>query len=312
MINGYVEVNARSAFSFLEGASLPEELIATAADFGMPALALIDRDGVYGAPRFHMAAKKAVIRAHIGAEISCTDGNRYPLLVESRAGYQNLCRLITRMKLRAKKGEGAATLEEFAEYAEGVICLIPTSNIQHPTSDFERLLEIFGPRNVYAQVQRHFNREQEARNQAATERARRLKIPLLATNGVQHARPEQREILDILTCVRNKVTIDTAGRLLACNSERHLKSPAEMARLFADLPEAITNTSELSSRLNFTLADLGYEFPRYPVAPGETHMSFLRQRPDEGARRRYRPYHHRARRQIERELALIAKLKLAR
>jgi error-prone DNA polymerase len=311
MIDGYVELNARSAFSFLEGASLPEELIATAADFGMPALALIDRDGVYGAPRFHMAAKKAGIRAHIGAEISCTDGNRYPLLVESRAGYQNLCRLITRMKLRARKGEGAATLEEFAEYAEGVICLIPTSGIQDPTSDFERLLEIFGPRNVYAQVQRHFNREQEARNQAAIERARCLKIPLLATNGVQHARPEQREILDILTCVRNKVTIDTAGRLLACNSKRHLKSPAEMGRLFADLPEAIANTRELSSRLNFTLADLGYEFPRYPVAPGETQMSFLRERTDEGARRRYCPYHDRARRQIERELALIEKLKLA-
>src|ERR1700694_51040 len=91
----------------------------------MPAIALLDRDGVYGAPRFHMAAKKAGIRAHIGGEISCTDGNRYPLLVESRAGYQNLCRLITRMKLRARKGEGAATLEEFAEYAEGVVCLAP-------------------------------------------------------------------------------------------------------------------------------------------------------------------------------------------
>ena len=121
----YIELNARSAFSFLEGASLPEELVATAADFGMPALGLIDRDGVYGAPRFHMAAKKAGIRAHIGAEVTCTDGLRYPLLVESRAGYRNLCRLITRMKLRAKKGEGAATFEEFAEFAEGLVCLAP-------------------------------------------------------------------------------------------------------------------------------------------------------------------------------------------
>src|ERR1700730_13505395 len=125
MTDGYIELNARSAFSFLEGASLPEELVSTAADFGMPALALIDRDGVYGAPRFHMATKKAGIRAHIGAEITCTDGHRYPLLAESRVGYRNLCRLITRMKLRAKKGEGAATLEEFAEFAEGLVCLAP-------------------------------------------------------------------------------------------------------------------------------------------------------------------------------------------
>jgi error-prone DNA polymerase len=306
MTDGYIELNARSAFSFLEGASLPEELVSTAADFGMPAIALLDRDGVYGAPRFHMAAKKAGIRAHIGAEVTGADGNRYPLLAESRAGYRNLCRLITRMKLRAKKGEGAATPEEFAEYSEGVICLTPTSNIQNPTSDFERLLEIFGPRNVYAQVQRHFDREQEARNRAIVERARRLKIPLLATNGAQYARAGQREILDILTCVRNKVTIDSAGRLLARNSERRLKSPAEMARLFADLPEAIANTHELSSRLNFTLADLGYEFPHYC----DTEMTFLRQRTEEGALRRYRPYHDRARRQIERELALIDKLKL--
>src|SRR5256885_4061743 len=125
MTGTYIELNARSAFSFLEGASLPEELVSTCADFGMPAMALIDRDGVYGSPRFHMAAQKAGIRAHIGAEVTCTDGNRYPLLVESRTGYQNLCRLITRMKLRAKKGEGAAAPEEFAEFAEGLVCLAP-------------------------------------------------------------------------------------------------------------------------------------------------------------------------------------------
>src|SRR5260370_15274245 len=119
MSDDYIELNARSAFSFLEGASLPEDLISTCADFGMPAMALIDRDGVYGAPRFHMAAKKAGIRAHIGAEVTCTDGNRYPLLAESRAGYQNLCRLITRLKLRAKKGEDPATIEQFARYDNG-------------------------------------------------------------------------------------------------------------------------------------------------------------------------------------------------
>ena len=119
----YLELHARSAFSFLEGASLPEELAALCAELNMPAMALLDRDGVYGAPRFHMAARKAGIRAHIGAEVTSTEGFRYPLLVETRAGYQNLCRLITRMKLRARKGEGAVTEEELAEHASGLICL---------------------------------------------------------------------------------------------------------------------------------------------------------------------------------------------
>ena len=122
--------------------------------------------------------------------------------------------------------------------------------------------------------------------------------------------PAQREALDVLTCVRNHVPLATAGRLLAMNNERHLKSAAEMSRLFADLPDAIANTREISARLDFTLADLGYEFPRYPVPEGETMMSFLRQRTDEGARRRYIPYHEKAQRQIERELAMIEKLKL--
>src|SRR6266849_8678723 len=124
----YVELHSRSAFSFLEGSSTPEELVARAVELKQPALALLDRDNVSGAARFHMAAKKAGIRAHIGAEVTCTDGCRYPLLAESRTGYQNLCRLITRMKMRAKKGEGAATLEEFAEYAQGLVCLAPSDS----------------------------------------------------------------------------------------------------------------------------------------------------------------------------------------
>ena len=119
----YIELHASSAFSFLEGASLPEELIAACAEYSMPAIALLDRDGVYGAPRFHLAAKKAGIQAHIGAEVTSTTGVRYPLLAETREGYQNLCRLLTRMKLRAPKGKGAVMEDELAEYSHGLICL---------------------------------------------------------------------------------------------------------------------------------------------------------------------------------------------
>src|ERR1700689_4348251 len=113
----YVELHARSAFSFLEGASSPEELARMCAEHNMPAMALLDRDGVYGSPRFHLAAKKLSIRAHIGAEVTSTAGWRYPLLVESREGYQNLCRLITKMKLRAPKGKENVSGAEVAEYA---------------------------------------------------------------------------------------------------------------------------------------------------------------------------------------------------
>jgi len=299
----YVELHARSAFSFLEGSCLPEELAGACANFGMPAMALLDRNGVYGSPRFHLAAKKAGVRAHIGSEITCTNGLTYPLLATSREGYQNLCRLVTRMKLRAPKGEGAATLEELAEFSRGLLCITPDPD--------QRLLEIYGRHNLYAELQRHCNREEEAGNQRTVELARRLGIPIVATNQPAYAVPAQRELLDVFTCIRNKVTLATAGRLLERNNERHVKTPEEMARLFADLPEAIGNTIEISSRLNFTLADLGYEFPRYPVPDGETQMSFLRKLADEGARRRYRPYYERARLQVERELAMIEKLRLA-
>ena len=318
----YVELHARSAFSFLEGASLPETLAARAGALGFPAMALLDRDGVYGAARFHLAAEKNNIRAHIGAEITSVEGFRYALLAKSQAGYQNLCRLITRMKLRAAKGEGSITAEELAEYSGGLVCLtggeegplahaLGRGGIERGIECVQRLCGILGRDNIYVELQRHLHRDEEARNQAAVEIARRLRLPLLATNGVSHATRIERQVLDVFTSIRNHETLDTAGRLLARNSERHLKSAERMARLFADLPEAIAQTEELSSRLEFTLKDLGYEFPKYPVGEGQTQNSFLRQRTIEGMLRRYGANNEKARRQIERELALIEKLDLA-
>ena len=318
----YIELHARSAFSFLEGASLPETLVARAGALGFPAMALLDRDGVYGAPRFHLAAQKNNIRAHIGAEVTSVEGFRYALLAKSQAGYQNLCRLITRMKLRAAKGEGSITAEELAEHSAGLVCLtggeegplahaLGRGGIEGGIECVRRLCGILGRDNVYVELQRHLHREEEARNQAAVEIARRLRLPLLATNGVSHATRIERQVLDVFTSIRNHETLDTAGRLLARNSERHLKSAERMARLFADLPEAIAQTEELSSRLKFTLKDLGYEFPKYPVGEGQTQNSFLRQRTMEGMLARYGANNEKARRQIERELALIEKLDLA-
>src|SRR3989475_3913019 len=347
MIQQYIELHARSAFSFLEGAATPEELIAGCLEMKMPAMALLDRDGVYGAPRFHLTAEKNGIKAHIGATITVSnlesqisspktkDVTTLPVLVRNRVGYQNLCRLITLMKLRvpkhAKPGECAVTPAELAAHARGLICLTGAADGPLAIRDEGRgrradtakakemaewLVDIFGRGNVYAELQRHFNREEETRNQAVVELARRLRLPLLATNGVCYAGAAQRQLADVLNCIRNHVRLDTAGRLLARNSERYLKSASTMSKLFADLPEAIANTVELSSRLGFPLKDLGYEFPKYAVPSGETMDSFLRKRTYEGARRRYTganeaPTYERAIKQIDRELALIEKLKLA-
>ena len=347
----YIELHAKSAFSFLEGSSLPESLIERCAALQMPAMALLDRDGVYGAPRFHMAAKKAKLKAHIGAEVTtvpspqrhrdtekrnsnknifpvsrCLCGEyRLPLLASSRAGYQNLCRLITKMKLRAAKNEGAVNEDELQEHANGLICLtgsddgplaagLKQGGIEEARSAVERLAYIFGRGNVYVELQRHFNRDQELRNRAAIEIARSLRLPLLATNGVRYAEPQDRQLADVFTAIRNHCSLSAAGRLLARNSECHVKTPKEMQRLFADLPESIANTVELSSRLEFSLEDLGYEFPKYPVPDGESMMSFLREKVREGFQSRYgragEELQNKARLQIEYELKLIEKLKL--
>ncbi len=298
-------------------------------------MAVADAHGVYGAPRFHMAAKKTGIRALIGAEINATQefklSYRFTLLAENRSGYQNLCRLITRTKLReiaiqpGKPEFPFATDEEFATHASGLVCLTggdegPLAAIyrqgdgpaieEQARQMLSRLIGMFGRSNVFVELQRHYRRDQEARNQSLVKLARSLKLPLLATNGVSYATPERRNLQDVLTCVHYKTTLNEAGTLLNCNSERHLKTSDEMWRLFADLPDAYANTSELAQRLQFTLHKLGYEFPRYPVPPGETEMSYLRQLADQGARWRYQPYHEKARLQIERELAMIDKLKL--
>src|ERR1700722_12573525 len=292
----------------------------------MEAVAMLDRDGMYGAPRFYMAAKKSSVRALIGAEVTSEEGWRYPLLVESRKGYQNICRLITSMKLRAKKGEEQSSREELAAHlgneGGGLICLtggdegplahaLVSGGMEVAMSSVQQLCELFGKRNVYVELQRHYCRDEEVRNQCALEIARRLNLPVLATNGVCHALPEQREVLDVFSCVRHHRTLATAGRLLARNAERHLKSGAEMVKLFADLPEAIANTQVLASRLQFTLNDLGYQFPIYPVPDGRSQMQFLRDRAYDGMLVRYGTDNERAQKQIAHELEVIEKLDLA-
>jgi error-prone DNA polymerase len=215
----------------------------------------------------------------------------------------------------------AASLDDLAEFANGLICL--TGGDEGPLAAsltaggeeggrkcLDEFRQLLGKDGVYVELQRHFERIDEARNHAAVNLARRMHLPPLATNGVCAAMAEERPIMDVFTCLRHHRTLETVGRLLARNAERCLKDAEAMERLFADLPEAIRNTEELSSRLEFTLQNLGYEFPKYPVPEGHTQMSFLRRRTEDGALHRYGRDNERACKQIERELALIEKLKL--
>jgi error-prone DNA polymerase len=320
----FVELHARSAFSFLEAAALPEALAERAARLDQSAIALLDADGVYGAPRLYRACSRLGLSALVGAEITLADGSRLPLLVEDREGYQNLCRLLTRVKMRAPKGEGAATFEELAEFSSGLVCL--TGGGRGPVAAalaragaaagrecLERLVGIYGRYDVFAELQRHLSRPEEARNEWLRAEAARLRLAPLATNEPRLIARGDRPLLDVLTCIREHTTLETAGRRLARNSEHFMKTGRVMERLFPDCPEAVANTGELALRLGFTLKDLGYRFPDYPLPRGETPLGFLRQLAHAGARDRYGsgPLAEKARRQIEHELALIGRLDLA-
>lgn len=310
----YVELRAASAFSFLRGSSLPEELAQRAAELGMGALALVDRDGLSGAPRFFKAARRAGIRPLVGAELTVAGGGALAVLVENRTGYQSLCRLITGMKAGVPKGEGTLRLDALTEDdLRGLIALagVETLGRDPDPGRLSPLLRAFGPDRVVVEVQRHRRRAQERANRALLDLAAALGLRAVATGGVRHARASGRALFDALTCIREKRTLATAGRLLADNAERHLRAPERMEALFADHPWLLRETTALAERLEFTLDDLGYRFPRYPLPEGETAISYLRQVTEAGARERYRPYHDKARRQVARELDLIGKLDLA-
>jgi error-prone DNA polymerase len=321
----FVELHAQSAFSFLEGAEQPEALVAEAAQRGMGALALVDRDGVYGAPRFYRAAVDAGLRALVGSELTLAGGGRLPVLVEDREGWQNLCRLITRAKLGAPKGKSVVGLEDLEASASGLVCL--TGGARGPLASavragdrdgarrtLDRLVGIFGRDNLFVEVQRHHDRAQERDLERLVALAGAARLPLLATNQPLYARPGGRAVADVFTCVREKTDLDHAGRRLLANGERGLRDAATMAAAFRDLPAAVAGSGELALRLGFTLKDLGYRFPDFPLPPGASVHAHLRDLVARGVRARYGgagPLTERARRQVAHELEIIGRLDLA-
>ncbi len=252
----YIELHTASAFSFLEAASLPEALVDQAARFGYPAIALLDRDGVYGAPRFHRAASAAGIKALIGAELTLNPTNptnstnprtheptnllRLPVLVESAEGYRNLCRLVTRMKMRAPKGEGALALDELDGQTRGLVALAGREllGFDDVTASAASSIRSSGCSGATmcmwscSAISCATKRPTTARWSISPAA---FHVPLVATNGVRFAEPRERPLFDVLTCIRHKTNLAQAGRKLARNAERYLKPPEEMARLFRDL-----------------------------------------------------------------------------
>src|SRR5436190_15223509 len=271
----FCELHTRSAFSFLSSGSQPQRLAARAAELEMPAAGLLDRDTVAGAVRFHFEAREHGIKPIIGAEITMDDGSLLPLVPIDLAGYQNLSKLITTVKLRHKKGEHFATRKDIEEHSDGLLCftggadgfLHNSIKNNRGQADIAWLNYVFEKR-LYVELQRHHLRNEEYINQQLLGLAHKLRLPYFASNGAYYADEHDRELYDVFTCIKNHTTIYDAGKLLSENSERYLKNEQQMRRLFEDMPEAIDATNDIAARIHFSMDELAYIFPHYTVPPG--------------------------------------------
>ncbi|MEP4079673.1 DNA polymerase III subunit alpha [Haloferula sp.] len=345
----FTELNARSAFSFLHGASLPEDIVARAAALDYRSVAITDRLGFQGSARAHTAAQEHKIRAHVGTVLENHHTPEVVALAATRQGYAQLCQhLTTHLREKGHSCPDSSTRREathsltshfslacpskpwrsggtfHSREAGNVIALTGDRDFQlsrlllqgknAEAETFTRdLIKRFGHENLYIQLTRHHLRDDPRLNRLLIDLARHLKLPLVASNAPLHATRADRLLCDAFTCLRHHTTLDQAGALLAPNGERHLKSPQQMCELFADLPEAITNAQHLAERLDFTLENLGYEFPDahdscdHPLSLAE-QTTQLRRHTYHGAFIRYGTITRKIKAQLEHELALIQKL----
>ena len=301
---GYAELHARSNFSLLDGASHPEELVEEAAALGYAALALTDRDGLYGVVRAHQAARDRGFRLIVGADITVEGGRLLTLLCQDRDGYANLSRLITKARLASPKGRAECRLDDVAGAAKG-LCALAADPVVAPT-----WRDLFGDA-FYLELSNHLGPGDAERAAEVVRVAKRLAIPTVATNDVRYHAPARRRLHDVLVCTREKTTLDRAGRLLAANAERYLKPTAELEHLFAAHPGVLQRTLEVAARCRFSLDELAFRFPAFPLPEGETPQGLLTRLVKEGAARRYQPLGPKELAKLAHELNLIEKLKLA-
>jgi error-prone DNA polymerase len=318
----YVELHCHSYYSLLDGASPPEALVRRAVELGYPALALTDHDGLYGAVRFWRAATEQGLRPITGAEVTLDDGHHLTLLAETPEGYANLCRLISVGQLAGQKGQPRLTVEVLAGHAAGLLCL---SGCRHGAvasalldQDEEtarraagRLRDIFDGR-FWIELQRHYMSADVRLNAGLIALAQWLGVDPVATNDVHYARRRGQCLHDVLTCIRRHLTLPQAvgSGLLHPNSERCLKAPAEMAALFADLPQALHNTLRIAERCRVDLDFSGQRLPTFPVPEGHSQTSYLRAHCEAALAREYDPVTPRARAQLEHELEVVARIGL--
>src|SRR3982751_7120484 len=304
----YVELGVTSPFSFLRGASDAIELVLTALPLGYDAIGIADRNTLVGVVRMHSACKGAGLKPLIGCRLDLTDAPSLLAYPIDRDGYGRLSRLLSLGKMRAEKGECHLTLEDVAAHTEGIAFIAwPSDDLDAFETELPRLCDaLTSLRHIAASWL--YRGGDAARIERLDRLAKKHGCTILATNDVHYHAPDRRPLQDVVTCIREKVTIATAGYLLNANAERHLKSPDEMARLFARWPHAISATREFADALHFSLDELRYEYPRESTPEGRTPQQYLEHLTWEGARQRWGeriPY--KVLTQLNHELGLIEK-----
>jgi error-prone DNA polymerase len=315
----YIELHCHSHWSLLDGASSVEKLVLRARELGYEALALTDHDGLYGAMEFAQTAKALGVRPIIGAEVTLANGHHLTLLCETQQGYANLCRLLSHAHLNSPRGQPALDWAVLARHARGLIALSGCKKGEVPSlvaagryKDAEaaarRYVRIFGRDNFFIELQQNLVHGDTPRIRALVKLAKRLRLGYVATNNVHYHVRERHRLQDVLVAIGNRTTLDASHTLRRENSEYYLKSPQEMARLFAEWPEALETSVRIAERCQFDLTrDLDYRFPDYPVPEAETSDSYLERLCYQAARERYGRIAPEVEARLQEELALVGK-----
>src|SRR6267154_1188433 len=305
-VNPYVELHCHSNFSFLDGGSHPAELAMRAAELEMPALAITDRGGVYGAVRFLQACRKVGVKPIIGAALE-VDGDEVVIIARNLRGYSNLCRLLSFAHADQPKGEARATIAKVAEQRGDLFYLSATDDEKR----LREMQEALGRENVFSELHHHLGPEDSWVLEGRAAMAKRCGAQVVATNQVHYHVAERRRLYDVLVAIRHRATLESARRHLFPNSEHHLKGGEAMRPLFKGHEEALATPWDIASECNLELNFRGVRFPGYPVPDGETPFSFLYKLCFEGVRERYRPITPEVARRLQRELEVIQKTGLA-